>query len=83
MASDLRFLTTALKITPEIERMGDLAVNISERALELNREPTLKPLIDIPRMGRIAIEMLRGSLDAFVRHDADSARAKAKSLQEG
>lgn len=82
MASDLRFLTTALKITPEIERMGDLAVNISERALELNQEPTVKPLIDIPRMGRIATEMLRGSLDAFVRHDADSARAIIKRDDE-
>ena len=82
MASDLRFLTTALKITPEIERMGDLAVNISERALELNQEPTVKPLIDIPRMGRIATEMLRGSLDAFVKHDADSARAIIKRDDE-
>ncbi|HET9481219.1 MAG TPA: phosphate signaling complex protein PhoU, partial [Candidatus Polarisedimenticolia bacterium] len=75
MASDLRFITTALKITPEMERMGDLAVNISERAIELNQEPLLKPLIDIPRMAQRAIEMLRGSLDAFVRHDADAARA--------
>jgi len=75
MASDLRFITTALKITPEIERMGDLAVNISERAIELNEEPQLKPFIDIPRMARIAVEMLRGSLEAFVRHDADAARA--------
>lgn len=75
MASDLRFLTTALKITPEMERMGDLAVNISERALELNQEPLLKPLIDIPRMSGIAVEMLRGSLDAFVHGDAAAARA--------
>jgi len=75
MASDLRFITTALKITPEIERMGDLAVNISERAIELNQEPQLKPFIDIPRMAQIAVEMLRGSLDAFVRHDAEAARA--------
>lgn len=78
MASDLRFLTTALKITPEIERMGDLAVNIAERAIELNKEPELKPLIDIPRMGVIAVEMLRESLDAFLRHDADKARATIK-----
>lgn len=78
MASDLRFITTALKITPEIERMGDLAVNMSERAIELNQEPLLKPLIDIPEMGRIAIEMLRHSLEAFVRHDADLARSTIK-----
>lgn len=74
VASDLRFITAALKITPEIERMGDLAVNISERALEINEEPLLKPLIDIPRMAGLAVEMLRGSLDAFVKHDAQAAR---------
>ena len=74
VASDLRFVTAALKITPEIERMGDLAVNISERALEINEEPLLKPLIDIPRMAGLAVEMLRGSLDAFVKHDAQAAR---------
>ena len=74
MASDLRFLTTALKIAPEIERMGDQAVNISERAIELNIEPLLKPLIDIPRMAVITVGMLRGSLDAFVRRDAAAAR---------
>jgi len=74
MATDLRVITGALKITPELERMGDLAVNISERAIELNQEPLLKPLIDIPRMARIAVEMLRGSLEAFVRRDAAAAR---------
>ncbi len=75
MASDLRFLTTALKITPELERIGDLAVNISERSIELSREPILKPLIDIPRMAAISVQMLQGSLEAFVRRDADAARA--------
>lgn len=75
MASDLRFLTTALKITPEIERMGDLAVNIAERAIELNREPLLKPLIDIPRMARIAVGMLRDALQAFLHQDAEAANA--------
>jgi len=74
MASDLRFLTTALKITPELERMGDLAVNISERAIELSQEPELKPLIDIPRMADIAVRMLQASLEAFVRRDAAAAR---------
>ncbi len=74
MASDLRFITTALKLTPELERMGDLAANISERALELNRESLLKPLIDIPRMAAIATSMLHDSLQAFVRHDAAAAR---------
>jgi phosphate transport system protein len=74
VASDLRFITAALKITPDIERMGDLAVNISERAIELNEQPLLKPLIDIPRMAGLAVEMLRGCLDAFVKHDAQAAR---------
>jgi len=75
MATDLRFITAALKINPELERMGDLAVNIAERAEELSSEPLLKPLIDIPRMAKVAVEMLRGSLESFVRHDATAARA--------
>ncbi len=69
MACDLRFITTAMKITTDLERMGDLAVNIAERALELNQEPILKPYIDIPKMSQIAQGMTRDSLDAFVRRD--------------
>ncbi len=69
MAGDLRFLTTAMKITTDLERMGDLAVNIAERALELNEEPILKPYIDIPRMSQIAQGMTRDALDAFVNRD--------------
>jgi phosphate transport system protein len=69
MAGDLRFLTTAMKITTDLERMGDNAVNIAERALELNREPILKPYIDIPHMSQIAQGMTRDALDAFVRRD--------------
>ena len=65
-ARDLRFITTAMKITTDLERMGDLAENIAERAIELNEEPQLKPYIDIPRMAEIAQEMVRESLDAFV-----------------
>ncbi|MEJ2695331.1 MAG: phosphate signaling complex protein PhoU [Candidatus Sulfobium sp.] len=68
-ASDLRFITTAMKITTDIERMGDLGVNIAERALELNEEPLLKPYIDIPRMRELAQGMIRDALDAFVRRD--------------
>jgi len=68
-ASDLRFITMAMKITTDLERMGDLAVNIAERALELNQEPVLKPYIDIPRMREIAQGMIRDALDAFVRKD--------------
>lgn len=68
-ASDLRFITTAMKITTDLERMGDLAVNIAHRALELNEEPLLKPYIDIPRMREIAQGMTRDALDAFVKGD--------------
>ncbi len=68
-ASDLRFITTAMKITTDLERMGDLAVNIAERALELNEETLLKPYIDIPRMAAIASGMSRDALDAFVSRD--------------
>lgn len=72
-ASDLRFITTAMKITTDLERMGDLAVNIAERALELNEEPILKPYIDIPKMRAIAQGMTRDALDAFVRKDKQLA----------
>jgi phosphate transport system protein len=68
-AGDLRFITTAMKITTDLERMGDLGVNIAERALELNQEPILKPYIDIPKMREIAQGMTRDALDAFVRKD--------------
>jgi len=73
-ARDLRFVTTAMKITTDLERMGDLAVNVSERALELNEEPQLKPFVDIPVMARRAEEMVHGALDAFVRRDSEAAR---------
>ena len=69
MAADLRFITMAMKITTDMERMGDLAVNIAERALELNTEPVLKPYIDIPKMREIAQGMIRDALNAFVKKD--------------
>ena len=69
MAIDLRFLTAAIKINNDLERMGDLAVNIVERALTLMQQPTVKPLIDIPHMGKLVESMVRKSLDAFVRKD--------------
>ncbi len=81
-ARDLRFITTALKITTDLERIGDMAVNICERALELNEEPQLKPYIDIPRMARISERMIRESLDAFVREDTDLALKVCKDDQE-
>ena len=73
-AGDLRFVTTAMKISTELERMSDLAENIAERAVELNEEPQLKPYIDIPRMANWALRMVKESLDAFVNRDARLAR---------
>ena len=68
-ASDLRLITTAIKIITDLERIGDMAVNLCERAVELNEEPPLKPYIDIPRMAEAAQRMLKESLDAFVNGD--------------
>ena len=79
---DLRFITTALKITTDLERIGDRAVSISERAIELGGEPPLKPYIDIPRMADISLAMLRQSLDAFVREDPEMALAVCRSDDE-
>jgi phosphate transport system protein len=73
-AGDLRFITTAMKINTDLERMADQAVNISERAIELNEESQLKPYIDLPVMSQLAQKMLRDSLDAFVRKDTVLAR---------
>jgi phosphate transport system protein len=81
-ARDLRFITTGLKITTDLERMGDIAVNFCERTLELNQEPQLKPYIDIPRMAATAQRMIRESLDAFVREDTDLALKVCKDDQE-
>src|SRR4030043_1979962 len=75
MAVDLRFITSAMKIITDLERMGDQAVNIAERALSLNQEPPLKPYIDIPRMAEIAMSMVRDVLDSFVRRDPKLARS--------
>jgi phosphate transport system protein len=72
-ASDLRFITTGLKITTDLERIGDNAVNICERAIELNEEPQIKPYIDIPRMATITQTMVKDSLDAFMRDDTTLA----------
>jgi phosphate transport system protein len=73
-AGDLRFITTAMKIVTDLERMGDQAVNIAQRVLELNREPQLKPYIDLPRMAEKAQRMVKESLDAFVARDTELAR---------
>jgi len=73
-AGDLRFLTTAMKIVTDLERIGDQAVNIAQRARELNVEPQLKPYIDLPRMAELAQAMVKESLDAFVARDTALAR---------
>ncbi len=73
-AKDLRFITTAMKITTDLERMSDLSEDICERSIELSQEPLLKPYIDIPRMAEAAQKMVRETLDAFVNQDAVLAR---------
>lgn len=73
-AGDLRFITMAFKINSDLERMGDLAVNIAHRTLELLREPLLRPLIDIPHMAELVQAMVKDSLDALVRRDEQLAR---------
>jgi phosphate transport system protein len=74
LAADLRLITASLKISNDLERMGDHAVNIAACAQRLVEGPPLKPLVDIPRMADLAAGMLRDALDAFVRRDADTAR---------
>jgi len=75
LATDLRLITVAMKISQNLERIGDEATTIARRALELNNEPQLKSYIDIPRMVTITLVMLKESLDAFVNKDPDKARA--------
>lgn len=75
MATDLRFITSAMKIVTDLERMGDQAVNIAERAISLNHEPQLKPYIDLPRMAEITQSMVKDVLDAFVTRDSQLARS--------
>lgn len=73
IARDLRFITTAIKINGHLERIGDMAVTIAERAIALNEEPQLKPYIDLPRMAEIAEGMIRNSLDALIQEDVTLA----------
>ena len=74
LATDLRLITVAMKISQNLERIGDEATTIARRALELNGEPQLKSYIDIPRMAAIALGMLKESLDAFVNKEPEKAR---------
>ncbi len=72
-AKDLRFITTAVKINYDLERMGDMAVNVCERVLDLNLEPQLKPYIDLPEMAELTQRMVKESLESFVREDIQLA----------
>src|ERR1019366_3887622 len=75
VAKDLRFLTASLKMNSDLERMGDLAVNIAQRVTSLLSRPEVKPLIDIPQMSKTVESMVHRSLDAFVRRDEAMARS--------
>ncbi len=75
IASDLRMITVAMKITHDLERVGDEATTIARRAVDLNKEPQLKPYVDLPRMATMALEMLNDGLEAFVSRDTARARA--------
>lgn len=75
LASDLRLITVAMKISHDLERVSDEATTIARRSLELSAEPQLKPYVDLPRMAAMALEMLKEALDAFVNRDPAKARA--------
>ncbi len=79
VAVDLRFVTMSIKINNNLERMGDIAVNIAESAVSLLGMPAVKPHIDIAYMAKLAQDMIRNSIDAFVRKDAELARLVLKS----
>lgn len=75
LATELRLITVAMKISQNLERVGDAAVTISRRALDLNTEPQLKPYVDLPRMATMSLEMLRDAITAFVNREPERARA--------
>ncbi|MGH9471075.1 MAG: phosphate signaling complex protein PhoU [Terriglobia bacterium] len=75
VAIDLRLITAAIKINNDLERMGDLAVSIAERAVSLMHGPSVNALIDIPYMASLAESMVRKALDSFVKRDSDLARS--------
>ena len=82
VASDLRLIAASMKINYDLERINDQAVNIAQRAVELNKRPLLKPLIDIPRMAEMCQAMVKDALDAFVNHDLDLARDVGRRDEE-
>jgi phosphate transport system protein len=75
VARDLRFLTAAIKINSDLERMGDLVINLAQRSISLLNRPQVKPLVDIPHMSKTVESMVRKSLDAFVQRDEELARS--------
>lgn len=82
LASDLRFITTGMKVNSELERIADLAVDISQRVLELVDKPLLKPLVDIPKLSLIAQNMVREAIDSFVKRDMELAKRVVLSDSE-
>jgi phosphate transport system protein len=74
-ATDLRLITVAMKISQNLERVGDEATQIAKRARDLSQEPPLKLVVEIPEMANLALEMLKAALDTFVNHDPAAARA--------
>jgi phosphate transport system protein len=75
VATDLRLTTVAMKISQNLERVGDSAVTIARRAVELNTEPQLKPYIDLPRMATMSLEMMRDAISAFINREPERARS--------
>jgi phosphate transport system protein len=75
MATDLRLITSAMRIDSELERIGDLAVNIIQSVSKLIKQPQLKPYIDIPRLADLVQKMVRDSLDSFIKQDVKLARS--------
>jgi phosphate transport system protein len=75
LASDLRLVTVAMKISQNLERVGDEATKIAKRARDLSQEPPVKVVVELPRMAKLALDMLKAALDAFVNRDPVAARA--------
>ena len=75
LAANLRLVTVAMKISQNLERIGDEATKIAKRARDLSQEPPVKITLDLPRLARMALDMLKAALDAFVNHDSAAARA--------
>ena len=73
LAGDLRFITTGIKLNGELERIADLSVNIANRAIDLSDQPVLKPLVDIPILGKLAVQMVSKTIDAFIKRDVELA----------